>query len=70
MCLLLLQPQDVILKLAESNPGLHNTGADPVGKMELLAVPWAHLRYLFPWDGSAESDSIRVWAASYNLFSA
>ena len=69
VCLPLLQPQDVILKLAESNPCLLNTGPDSVGEMELLPVPWAHLRYLFPWDGSPEAYSIRVWTASYNPLS-
>jgi len=34
---------------------------DSVGKMELVAVLWAHLRYLFLWEGSPEPDSIGVW---------
>ncbi|RKY85515.1 hypothetical protein DRQ11_09800, partial [candidate division KSB1 bacterium] len=45
----------------ESTPGLFDTGADSVGKMELLPVLWAHFKYLFLWEGSPEPDSIDVW---------
>ncbi|RKY82166.1 hypothetical protein DRP98_09390, partial [candidate division KSB1 bacterium] len=54
-------PRDVISKLTESNSGLFDTGADSVGKMELLAVLWTHFRYRFLWEGSPELDCIGVW---------
>jgi len=30
-------------------------------KMELVTALWAHIRYLFLWDGSPEPDSIGAW---------
>ncbi|RKY78597.1 hypothetical protein DRQ12_05750 [candidate division KSB1 bacterium] len=45
----------------ESNPGLFDTGADSVGKMESLAVLWTHFRYRFLREGSPELDCIGVW---------
>ncbi|RKY76468.1 hypothetical protein DRQ00_08650, partial [candidate division KSB1 bacterium] len=45
-------PRDVIFKLRESNPILFDTGADFIGKMELLPVLWTHFRYLFLWEDS------------------
>jgi len=56
----LIQPRDVIFKLTESNPGLFDTGADFVGKMELLPVLWVHFTDLFLWEGSPEPDCIGV----------
>jgi len=56
-----MQPRHVIFKFTKSPPGLFDTGADSVGKMELLAVLWAHFTYLFLWEGSPEPDSIGVW---------
>jgi len=47
---------------------LFDTSGDSVGKTELLAVLWAHLRYLFLLDGSPEPDSIRVWRHLLRLF--
>ena len=51
----------MIFRLTESNPGLFDTGADSVGKMELLPVLWTHFRYRFLWEGSPEPDAIDVW---------
>ena len=53
-----IQTQDAIFKPTELRPCLFDRSADPVGKMELLPVLWAHLRYLFLWEGSPEPDSI------------
>jgi len=51
----------VIPKLTDRNPGLFDTGAGSLGKMELLPALWTHFRYLFLWEGSPEPDSIGVW---------
>jgi len=56
-----MQSRHVIFKLTESNPGLFDTGADSVGKMELLVALWAHFTHLFLWEGSLEPDCIDVW---------
>ncbi|RKY68400.1 MAG: hypothetical protein DRQ02_04380, partial [Candidatus Latescibacterota bacterium] len=57
----LIRTQDLIFRLTESNRGLLNTGRDSVGKMDLVAVLWADIRYLFLWEGSPGPDSIGVW---------
>jgi len=56
-----VQHPHVIFRLMESNPGLFETGAASVRKMELFPVLATHFRYLFPWEGSPEPDSIGVW---------